>query len=133
MPMYFWSVMNSPVLEASAAPLPFDQIGPAVEDALNSSQFVDVHTHLFMPSLGKLGAWGIDDLVTYHYLEAELFLSSTIRPDQYWAMPKQQKADAIWRALFVENTPVSEAARGVIAVLSAFDLPASSADLKEAR
>lgn len=88
---------------------------------------------MFMPSLGELGLWGIDNLVTYHYLEAELFRSSNIRPEEYWQLPQRKKADAIWRALFVENTPVSEATRGVIAVLRAFDLPTDSPDLSAAR
>ena len=93
-----------------------------------------MHTHLFMPSLGDLGQWGIDDLVTYHYIwKTELFRSSKLRPAEYWAMSKQDKADAIWRALFVENSPVSEATRGVIAVLNAFGLPTQSDNLREAR
>jgi hypothetical protein len=110
-----------------------DQIRAAVEDELNSTPFIDIHTHLFMPSLGKIGLWGIDELVTYHYLEAELFRSSAIRPEQYFAMSKREKADAIWRTLFVENTPVSEATRGVIAVLNAFGLRTDAPDLREAR
>ena len=104
-----------------------------VEEELGSTPFIDVHTHLFMPSLGSLGLWGIDELITYHYLEAELFRSSPIKPEQYFAMNKRQKADTIWRALFVENAPVSEATRGVVAVLHAFGLPTSKADLTEAR
>jgi len=86
-----------------------------------------------MPSLGKLGLWGIDELITYHYLEAELFRSSNLKPEAYWNMSKRDKADAIWRALFVENAPVSEATRGVVAVLNAFGLPTSGSDLKQAR
>ncbi len=124
--------MNS-VLEASAAPLASNQIRSTVEDELNATPFIDVHTHLFMPSLASLGAWGIDDLVTYHYLEAELFRSSDISPERYWSLSKREKADAIWRALFVENAPVSEATRGVIAVLSALGLSTNCPDLKEAR
>ncbi len=113
--------------------LSVDQIRSAVEAELASTLFVDVHTHLFMPSLGSIGLWGIDELVTYHYLEAELFRSSPIKPAEYFALSKQEKADTIWRALFVENAPVSEATRGVIAVLHAFGLPTNSADLKKAR
>jgi hypothetical protein len=93
-----------------------------VEEELAATRFIDVHTHLFMPSLGKLGLWGIDELITYHYLEAELFRSSNITPEEYWKFSKREKADTIWRALFVENAPVSEATRGVVAVLRAFDL-----------
>ncbi len=114
-------------------PLSGESIRQAVEEALRATQFIDVHTHLFKPSLGSLGLWGIDELLTYHYLEAELFRSSPVTPDQYWTLPKQGKADLIWRTLFVENLPVSEATRGVVAVLKAFDLPTKSADLSEAR
>jgi hypothetical protein len=109
------------------------QISSTVEDVLASTQFVDIHTHLYSPSFGKLGLWGIDELLTYHYLEAELFRSSEIRPAKYWALTKREQADAIWRALFVENTPVSESTRGVVAVLKAFKLPTDSSDLDEAR
>ena len=106
---------------------------PVVDDVLQSTPFIDVHTHLFMPSLGSLGLWGIDDLVTYHYLEAEVFRSSDLTPSQYWAMSKIEKANVIWKALFVDNSPISEATRGVVAVLDAFGLPTHSADLTEAR
>ena len=118
---------------AARTPLERGAIRKVVEEELNATKFVDVHTHLFMPSLGDLGLWGIDDLVTYHYLEAELFRSSKVTPEQYWAMPKREKADAIWRALFVENTPVSESTRGVVAVLKAFGLNPAAPDLAEAR
>lgn len=109
-----------------------DQIQAAVERELAAAQFIDIHTHLFMPSLGDVGLWGIDELITYHYLEAELFRSSPVTPAQYFAMPKREKADLIWRTLFLENAPVSEATRGVIAVLKAFDLPVSGT-LEKAR
>lgn len=104
-----------------------------VEQELRATQFIDIHTHLFMPSLGDLGLWGIDELLTYHYLEAELFRSSTVRPEQYWALPKKARADLVWQALFVENAPVSESTRGVVAVLDAFGLPTSAPDLIAAR
>ena len=114
-------------------PLAAGQIRIAVEEELMATPVIDVHTHLFMPSLGPVGLWGIDNLVTYHYLEAEFFRSSPMKPAAYWALGKRERADAIWRALFVENAPVSEATRGVVAVLQAFGLPTASADLTEAR
>jgi len=110
-----------------------EEIPAAVQDELQATPFIDVHTHLFMPSLGKLGLWGIDELITYHYLEAELFRSSDLKPEEYWRFSKREKADAIWKALFVENTPVSESTRGVVAVLNAFGLPTEGPDLSEAR
>ncbi len=104
-----------------------------VERALRDTPVIDMHTHLFQPSLGQLGLWGIDQLLTYHYLEAELFRSAKIEPEEYWALSLEAKADAIWQALFLENPPVSEATRGVVAVLQAFGLPTEASDLKEAR
>src|SRR3954470_19731322 len=86
----------------------------AVADAVATTPFIDIHTHLFAPAFGEIGLWGMDNLLTYHYLEAELFRFSSIRPDQYFALDTPQKADLIWRTLFIENTPLSEAARGVI-------------------
>jgi hypothetical protein len=114
-------------------PLAVTEIYLAVEDALAATPFIDIHTHLFPPAFGKLGLWGIDELLTYHYLEAEFFRYSQTSPETYWAFTKREQADAIWRTLFVENTPVSEATRGVVAVLKAFDLPTDSASLREAR
>jgi hypothetical protein len=110
-----------------------DKLKDVVEQELAAIPFIDVHTHLYMPSLGRLGLWGIDELITYHYLEAELFRASPIKPHEYFRLSKQEKANAIWKVLFVENTPVSEATRGVVAVLHAFDLPTDEDDLDKAR
>jgi len=118
---------------STAEVLETGQIPSVVNDVLESTEFIDVHTHLFAPSFGKLGLWGIDELLTYHYLEAEFFRSSSTTPDEYWSLSKREQADAIWQTLFVENTPISEATRGVIAVLKAFALPTDGPDLSEAR
>jgi hypothetical protein len=114
-------------------PLKEAQISATVEDVLASTPFVDIHTHLYPPAFGKIGLWGIDELLTYHYLEAEFFRSSDTSTEEYWSLSKHDQADAIWRTLFVENTPISEAARGVIAVLKAFQLPTDCPDLAEVR
>jgi len=109
-----------------------EQIQTVVEDVLACTPFIDIHTHLFSPAFGKLGLWGIDELLTYHYLEAEFFRSSNTTPSQYWKLSKRERADAIWRALFVENSPISESTRGLVAVLNAFDLPTDASGLEEA-
>src|SRR6266851_8273970 len=110
-----------------------EQIQTVVEDVLACTPFIDIHTHLFSPAFGKLGLWGIDELLTYHYLEAEFFRSSDIAPEEYWRLSKTERADAIWKALFLENSPISESTRGIIAVLSAFGLPTDASGLHEAR
>lgn len=114
-------------------PLGESQIQSAVTDELQAVRFIDIHTHLFKPSLGSLGLWGIDELVTYHYLEAELFRSSSVSPPEYFSLTRQAKADLIWRTLFVENAPISEATRGVANVLHALGLSSNEDDLSRAR
>lgn len=104
-----------------------------LKDVLAVTPFIDIHTHLFPAEFGSLGLWGIDELLTYHYLEAELFRFSHIGTDTYWGMTKREKADVIWKTLFVENTPVSEATRGVIFVLQALGLNPHAEDLQESR
>jgi len=118
---------------ASARRLKSEQILGEVQDVLASTQVIDIHTHLFSPAFGKIGLWGIDKLLTYHYLESEFFRSSDTTPEEYWKLSKTERADAIWQALFVENSPISESTRGVVAVLDAFGLPTNASGLQEAR
>ena len=82
-----------------------NEIQPAVERELGAAKFIDVHTHLFMPSLGRLGLWGIDELITYHYLEAELFRSSNLKPEQYWHLSIREKADISGRRCSWKTSP----------------------------
>jgi hypothetical protein len=110
-----------------------DNIQTAVKHALEKTLCIDMHTHLYPPAFQKLGLWGIDELLTYHYLEAEFFRFSDMTPERYCSLPKARQADAIWKTLFVENSPISEATRGIMAVLKAFGLATDSVDLREAR
>ena len=93
----------------------------------------DMHTHLFPPEFGALSKWGIDNLLTYHYLVAEVMRASDVRPDQFRKMSQAAQADLIWDALFVRSTPLSEATRGVIRVLSALGIDPGRSDLRQAR
>ncbi|MGA8027455.1 MAG: glucuronate isomerase [Bryobacteraceae bacterium] len=104
-----------------------------VERVVSETPVFDVHTHQYPPSFKTLFSAGIDDLVTYHYLIAELFRSSDLGVDAFWRLDKSQQADVIWEALFVRNTPVSEACRGVVGVMNAFGLDPHAQSLKDAR
>jgi hypothetical protein len=104
-----------------------------VSEVVGAVPVFDMHTHLFAPEFGGLNLSGIDELLTYHYLVAETFRSAGVSYEAFWRMSKSEQADLVWRTLFVENTPVSEAARGVVTVLDAFGLDAAAADLTEAR
>jgi hypothetical protein len=108
-------------------------ISAAVERTLAVTPIIDIHTHLFSPAFGCLALSGIDELLTYHYLEAELFRFSPISPANYRALNKHEKANLIWQTLFVENTPISEATRGVVSILAALGLDPSSPTLQPLR
>ncbi|MCX7800182.1 MAG: hypothetical protein N2109_07565 [Fimbriimonadales bacterium] len=105
----------------------------AVGDAVGSVPVFDIHTHLFPFSFERLCKWGIDDLLTYHYLVAELFRSCEISPKAFFDMPEPRQADLIWRKLFVENPPLSEATAGVCTVLAKLGLDPRAKTLDEAR
>jgi hypothetical protein len=109
------------------------EIPAAVEHAVGGTPIIDIHTHLFPASFGRLLLWGIDELLTYHYLEAELFRFAPVRPEQYWTLTTSQRADLIWKTLFVDNSPVSEATRGVVAVLAGLGLDPGARSLDECR
>src|SRR5580700_9216490 len=118
--------MNNPITNR-------DEISKAVTAALSSTPIVDMHTHLYSPTFGTptenrtgrrdpngLLLWGVDELITYHYLVAEVYriVPATKLPyEQFWKMSKQQQADHIWKHLFVDRTPISEACRGVLTSL----------------
>jgi hypothetical protein len=104
-----------------------------VEEVIDRSPVVDLHTHLYAPEFGELGLSGIDELLTYHYLIAETFRSAAVTYERFWRMSKTEQADLVWQTLFVENTPVSEATRGVVTALTAFGLDPAAPDLEEAR
>lgn len=89
----------------------------------------DIHTHIYPGHFGNLLLWGVDELLTYHYLIAEFFRYSSMSYAEFFALPKQAQADLIWKTLFVEHSPVSEAQRGVLTVLSKLGLDVAARDL----
>ncbi len=104
-----------------------------VDKAVQSARIVDVHTHLYPPKFGDILLWGIDELLTYHYLVAETFRWTDISYQTFWSMSKAQQADLIWKTLFLENSPYSEACRGVLTVLQKLGLDVSKRGMDEYR
>jgi hypothetical protein len=113
-----------------------------VTKAVWSQPVSDLHTHSYPPTFGASPApgasllWGIDELVTYHYLIAEVFrvVPATQLPyDKFWAMSKQEQADHIWKHLFVERTPIGEACRGILTTLKRLGLDPNEKSLKPYR
>lgn len=123
--------MNATSVQST--PLASAEIAGVVEQALTATPIIDMHTHLYSPAFGDINLWGIDNLLTYHYLEAELFRASGMLPEDYWKLSKPQQADIIWQELFVKRPPVSEATRGAVRVLQSFGLPLDAPTLQPAR
>jgi hypothetical protein len=120
-----------------------------VDRAILSQPITDMHTHTYPPSFGTpvanitgktdpagLLLWGVDELLTYHYLVAEVYRvvpTSVLPYEQFWKMTKIEQADHIWKNLFVERTPISEACRGVITTLTKLGLDPADRDLTRMR
>jgi len=125
------------------------QIAAAVTELLTSQPIIDIHTHIFAPSFGTPAAnstgradadglmlWGIDELLTYHYLVAEVFRvvpPSRLPYEEFWRMSKREQASHVWKHLFVERTPLSEACRGVVTSLSRLGLDPNTDSLDQIR
>lgn len=110
-----------------------EEIREHVYGVVEETPILDIHTHIYDVPFGELLLWGIDELLTYHYLVAEVFRAAPMPYDQFWAMPKVQQADYIWKHLFLERSPISEACRGVLTTLAGLGLDVESRDLNTYR
>lgn len=103
-----------------------------VNDIVAAEPVFDIHTHLYDPAFGPLLLYGIDELLTYHYLAAEVF-RHTGGVGAFWKLSKREQADLIWDRLFVRHSPVSEACRGVLTTLHRLGLEVGRRDLSVIR
>lgn len=96
-----------------------DTIGEAVRKEVHDVEVIDVHTHLLPASHGDLMLWGIDELLTYHYLVSEYFMvaPADMTHDKFFSLSKREQATHVWTGLFVERSPISEACQGVLTTL----------------
>ncbi len=104
-----------------------------VDRVVRTTPAYDIHTHLYDPALGDLLLWGIDELLVYHYLVAEMFRADDVPEERFWSLPKADQAEIVWNALFLRHSPVSESARGVLTVLHALGLDVKKRDLPALR
>ncbi len=100
-----------------------------IDTAVAEVGITDVHTHLYAPCFGDMLLWGVDELLTYHYLVAEVFRWIDMPYKNFWDMSKKEQADLIWKKLFLDNSPYSEACRGVLTVLNRLGLDMGNRDL----
>src|SRR3954451_15982896 len=134
------AMIGSPLLTDDPRPSPENTALTRIEDVrretariVTDTPVFDMHTHLFPPSFGALSKWGIDNVLTYHYLVAEVMRATDVGVERFRHLPQTAQADLIWDALFVRSTPLSEATRGVIRVLSALGIDPAQPDLRQAR
>jgi hypothetical protein len=104
-----------------------------VDDIVLSAPVTDIHTHLYEPVFKDLLLWGIDELLVYHYLVAEVFRYIDLPYDKFWSLSKTRQADLVWEKLFIEHSPVSEACRGVLTTLNCLGLDVKKRDLPALR
>ena len=92
-----------------------DNLVSVVRDIVEQCPIVDVHSHLFPSAHLELCLYGIDHLLTYHYLISELFIVwSEIDVSEFYQLSVRDQADIVWEQLFIFRSPISEACRGVI-------------------
>ncbi len=104
-----------------------------VANALSQTQILDIHTHLYDPAMGKMLLWGIDELLTYHYLVAESFRFFKMPYKDFFVLEKKQQSELIWNELFIKHSPISESCRGVITTLNMLGLDVNRRDLNSVR
>ena len=104
-----------------------------VRRIVDDTPVYDIHTHLYDPAFGGLLLWGVDELLVYHYLVAEVFRYLDLPYDRFWAMPKPKQADLIWDQLFLKHSPISESCRGVLTTLQRLGLDVRKRDLAAVR
>lgn len=107
-----------------------EELTAKIEEILEQTPITDIHTHLYTNDFGGLLLWGIDELLTYHYLVAETLRVVDLEPAAFWKLDKTQQADLVWKTLFVDRSPISEACRGVLTCLAKLGLDVESRDLQ---
>lgn len=116
--------MNTQLSETRRA-----QLSDQVKQIVEQTPVFDIHTHLYDLAFGSLLLYGIDDLLTYHYLVAEVFRYTDLSYEQFWKQTKRQQAEHIWDQLFIKHSPISEACRGVLTTLNKLGLDVKQRDL----
>ncbi|MEN6414635.1 MAG: hypothetical protein ABFC84_18010 [Veillonellales bacterium] len=110
-----------------------EQLSQVLSQTVKDTKIIDVHTHLFPEQFGDLCLAGIDELLTYHYLIAETMRQTHVPAERFWQLSKGEQAELVWSALFVQNSPVSEATQGIITILQTMGITCKNRDLNEIR
>ena len=127
------NTMMTRQMNPTSSGLTENSVAEQVEACVRRTEVFDPHTHLYEPGFGELTLWGIDELLIYHYLIAELFRHVRLPFESFWGLAKREQADLVWQHLFIESSPISEACRGVLTTLAALGLEPRRRDLESVR
>lgn len=105
-PMHYrkCAIPNSSQLMTKAVNI--DDVTSVVLSEVKGQRVIDLHTHLLPPSHGSLLClWGIDELLTYHYLVAEYFMTAPgdMSPERFYAMSKSKQVQNFLLRLLVRR------------------------------
>lgn len=100
-------------------------VGKAVEN----TPLTDMHTHIYPLAFRPFFRYGIDQLLSYHYLVAEFFRNSPMSYEAFFAKSPAEQAEAIWNSLFINDIPVSEATKSLITIFKRLGLEVNRKDL----
>ena len=98
------------------------ELSDTLEDVINNTKIFDIHTHLFPSVFKSHSLSGFINLLNYHYLIAELLTNANISAEKFYSLDDVNKAKLIWKELFQNRTPISEACKGVLTVLQKLDI-----------
>lgn len=94
------------------------KIKKKILNILNSIEIVDIHTHLFPPEFKSYYKSGLVELLNYHYLVVEFLSSSKYDPEKFFSLKPIKRAQLVWDFIFINNTPISDAAIGIIKIFN---------------
>lgn len=72
-----------------------NELRAVIKEKLAKVEIVDVHTHLFPAAFDRMLLWGIDEVLTYHYLIAEYFRYSDMEYREFFQLPKSVQAELV--------------------------------------
>ncbi len=127
------AAMRRPKSAPTAPALRRSSVAAAVSRAVLETPVVDASTSLRQPAIAALRRAGIDDLLNDTRLVAEAVRSLGLTYRRFWHLTAERRSELLWRHLFVEHSPLSTAARGVLTSLRGLGLTPRRGDQAKIR
>lgn len=125
--------MRRPKAAPAAPVLKRSSVAGVVDKAVRDVRVMDAVTTLRQPAIAALRRAGIDDLLNDTRLVAEAVRSLGMTYGKFWHLTAERRSELLWRHLFVEQAPLSTAARGVLASLRGLGLTPQRGDQAKVR